>query len=129
MSLVTRIANAVAKQPTKTPVPYVSRRPGYGAFGSTASSSGPMAQMGAVPTLFAVVSRICEATAAPEWHIYRKPEAGRQVGDAQREIVEPGWHAAAALLAKPNAFMSGSDLVEVCQQHEELLGESFAVIT
>jgi HK97 family phage portal protein len=110
----------------EAPIPYVSTR-GGGIFGGGAGkSSGPLAKMGQVGTLFAIVDRICTAVIAPDWNLHRLPKAG--AGDGELEVIDPARHAAAYLWANPNPHMTQAALMEMVQQHGELLGEGFLIV-
>lgn len=122
------LLGAAFRPKAEAPVPYVGRRAASSAFGGTGGVSGPMGRMSQVGTLFAVVDRICTGAAAPDWDLYRTPARGQD--DEQRQVVEPGQHAAAKLWAEPNPHMTQADLVEAVQQHVELAdtGDGFLVV-
>jgi len=110
----------------EAPVPYSSTRSST-MSGFSADNGGPMGQMSMVPTLFAVVDRVCTAVANPDWDLYRIPKAGA-TGD--REVIPPERHAAANLWANPNPHMTQAALIEMVQQHIELsaTGDGFLVV-
>lgn len=112
------------------PVPLTSSRGGGGAIGggTGASTTDLLGKMGAVPTLFSVVNRTSTATAALDWHLYRVPSDGRRDPGEDREEITTK-HAAVDLWRDPNPFMSTADLVETCQQHMDLVGETIMVVT
>ena len=80
----------------------------------------PMQAYGSVGWLFAVVSRIAEATAAAVWRL------GEVTADG--EFSERPGHPLAQLWAKPNPFYIRAEFVETIQQHFELVGEAWFVI-
>src|SRR5690242_2523188 len=94
--------------------------------GSSGKSSGPLAKMSQVGTLFAIIDRVCTAVIAPDWNLHRLPKAG--AGDGELEVIDPARHAAAYLWANPNPHMTQAALIEMVQQHAELLGEGFMVV-
>jgi len=110
----------------RTPVPYVSAKASSGLnilARQDASMTRQMQAMGSVGTLFAIVSRLSNATAQVEWKLYRKSTSG-----ADEDRVEVTRHAALDLWNKPNAFMTRQELVETFEQHIELTGEGWLVI-
>jgi HK97 family phage portal protein len=90
-------------------------------------------QYGMSGTLYGIVGLLAEATATPEWHLYKKPPVdGRRrystgdTGSDQRvEIID---HAAIKLINNPNPFHSRFEFFEGAQQHQELTGETFWVL-
>jgi HK97 family phage portal protein len=78
--------------------------------------------MGANGTVFTIVGRLAEATASTEWCIETLPTP--RVPEPQPVEVHP----ALDLIRKPNAFMSGRDLIESVQQHVDLTGEGYLVV-
>jgi HK97 family phage portal protein len=82
-----------------------------------------MAAMGSVGILFSIVNRTSNATAAVDWHLYRKAKSGKK-----EDRVEVTSHAAIDLWNKPNPFMPRQEFVETSQQHVDLTGESFWVV-
>jgi HK97 family phage portal protein len=129
MSLLTALTRK--RQSANVPVPYVRTNSAMGAFGSTvgSSSTAQLDKMTTSGTLFAIVNRLATATATPAWTLYRTPTKRRPDDDDNREVIEASAHAAAALLHRPNPFMAWSDLMEAGQQHVELVGECFLVVT
>lgn len=85
-------------------------------------------------TVFSIVSLLAQAASAPEWKLYKKqPVDGRrrystsdQGSDQRKEVVH---HAALSLWNTPNDFMSGFEFREGSNQHQELTGETFWVIS
>lgn len=121
------LLGAAFRPKAEAPVPYVGRRSSTFGTPAGASGSGPLAQMGQVGTLFAIVNRTSTATAAPDWALYRKPANGKPAdSDADREQVTV--HAAASLWASPNPFYTRAHLVETVQQHIDLAGEGFLIV-
>lgn len=71
-----------------------------------------------VSWVFAAVSRIAEAVASSEWHLYRGPGNTNEVTN----------HPALTLWQSANEFDSRQDFLEMSQQHYELTGESWWVL-
>ncbi len=111
-------------------VPLTSSRGGANGIGGVgaASTTDLLSKMSAVPTLFSVVNRTSTAVAALDWHLYRVPSDGRHDPGEDREEITTK-HAAVDLWRDPNPFMSTEDLVEACQQHLDLVGETIMVVT
>lgn len=124
-SLFGSLASAVRNQ---APVPY-SGRAAYGLpVPLTTGGAGPeqqMRAMGSVGTLFAIVDRIATSTAAVDWTLYRAAKPGQDPDE--REPVTA--HLAADLWNRPNPFFTSSLLVETIQQHFELVGESWLLVS
>ncbi|SRR6266576_316009 len=127
----------------KAPVPYtITRAPSTGASSVLAGSMTPTGTMtaqmrlqGSVGTLFAIVDRIITAYAGVEWKLYKVPKDGRRrytdqgtdnVQDDRTEIMR---HPALDLWNRPNPFFFGTSFRESAQQHEELTGEQYWVVT
>jgi len=75
--------------------------------------------MGAVGTLFSVVSRTANATSQVNWHLWRKAPSG-----LKEDRTEVTRHAALDLWNKPNPFYTRQEFVETFQQHVDLTGET-----
>lgn len=119
------IAAALAKGRPKNlaPVPYTS----HGGIGHIAipiagrgSRTEQLATMSAIPTLYAVVSKLSTGVAAVEWDLNQQRGTG--------EPVPVTRHAALDMLNKPNPFMPWTEFCEVTQQHIDLTGEGWWVI-
>lgn len=112
----------------RTPVPYASRGSHGGGFaGLMHRPAGQEAQMraqGSNGTLFAIVDRIITSYSQVEWHLYRKAPSGLK--EDRKEVTS---HAILDLWNKPNGFMVGPSFREAVQQHEELTGEQWWVIS
>ena len=87
---------------------------------------------GTVGTIFSIVSLYAQATARPDWQMFRKLQQDtnryttRDEGSDQRKQVF--GHAAMNLLYKPNPFWSRFRLMELSQTYLDLTGESYWVI-
>lgn len=125
-TLLGALLNRAATTATSTPVPFTSRSQSYGGglFGSGRSADSQMRAMSAVGTLFAIVDRVSNATALVDWKLYRKAASGRD-----EDRVEVTSHAALDLWNRPNKFMPRQEFVEAQQQHFDLTGESWWVIS
>ncbi len=115
------------------PVPYASPRALGGLFGGGQRSTRTVQlnAYGSVGTLFAIVNRLAHMTAKSDWHLYREQVDGRRVTlpgvpPARTEITS---HAALNLWNKPNAFMTRQTFIESVQQHIDLVGEGWILVT
>lgn len=93
-----------------------------------------MRTMATAGTIFQIVSLLATATAGPQWRLYRKPTKDGRVryttgdrGTDQR--VEVLQHQALNVWNRPNAFSTGSLFREAGQQHMELTGEQWWIVT
>lgn len=78
---------------------------------------------GAVGTLFAIVSQICNAFASVEWHLYRRTSARDKT--RREEVLTHGF---LDVWNQPNPFQTGRYFRECAQQHLDLVGESVIVL-
>ena len=114
---------ALATLVNRGPVPYVSK--GTRLALPWSNASGPEAQMramGSVGTLFAIVSRLAEATSQVEWKLWRQAPSG--LDEDRVEITDPN-HPVLKLWNKPNDFMTGQEFRAASQQHLDLTGEGW----
>jgi HK97 family phage portal protein len=79
--------------------------------------------MGAVGTLFNIVSTTSQAVAEVEWKLWRKAKSGKP--EDRKEVTS---HAALDVWNKPNSFFTRQELVESVQQHIDLTGEGWCVV-
>lgn len=123
----------------RAPVPYTAQRgPNYGSGGFLGRSSATtqMDAMSASATLFSVVNRTSTATAKQDWHLHR-PAPGQVCGYGQGTEDECGaadvalvdQHPALVALNKPNSFYTRQELFESGQQHVDLTGEGWLVLS
>jgi len=107
----------------KAPIAYVRNVGlGFGGMVGTAPNvEGLLRTYGSVGTLFAIVNRLANSTASINWHLYRAVQGG--------EPVEVLNHPAKDLWDKPNPFYSQNDFIETCQQHLDLVGEAWWIIS
>jgi HK97 family phage portal protein len=108
----------------KAPVPYVNRTSAglLGMMRGTDDASA-MQAYGDNSTLFAIVTRICEACMSVDWQLYRKTASGLE---ADRKPV--AGHAALDLWNNPNPFYTRQQFVEQSTQHLALTGKTFWVL-
>ncbi len=114
------------------PVPVATRWGGRmlgGLFGGSARR-GQLDSLSATATLYGVVTKLTQITSAPEWTLDRKPASP---GDDPVPLTGVRAENAAPLkvLRKPNSvpFFSRKHLFAVGQQHKDLTGEMYWVVT
>lgn len=101
-----------------------------GLFGNDNGRRAQMEQMVATSTLHSIVSRIANSTSEVNWRLYRKKVDGRRVTSPNEgDRTELAVHPALMLWDKPNPFMSGQQFVETVQQHQELTGEQWWIVS
>ncbi len=118
------LASASRSLASRSPVPYVSGRNISIPWRQPTGAEAQMRAMGSVGTLFAIVNRTSNATALVNWRLYRKAPSG-----LKEDRVEVTSHAALDLLTRPNSFFTRQELIESTQQHIDLTGEGWWVIT
>lgn len=126
-SFLTSLATAATTFRNRAPIALAPNGGRSGLLSSIVRPAGQEAQMramGSVGTLFAIVERITTAYSQVEWHLYRSAKSGRD-----EDRVEVTSHAALDLWQQPNSFMTGPMWREATQQHEELTGEQWWVIS
>jgi HK97 family phage portal protein len=115
----------------KAPVPFVGRgmEGRWGGRGKPQSQREQMNAMGASATLFAIVNRTSTAVAKETWHLGRaRPDATCEVCDCQGHVMVEK-HPALQVLGKPNPFYTTQEYFESGQQHVDLTGEGWTIIT
>jgi HK97 family phage portal protein len=120
------VTSLVGKILNKAPVAYApGGRGGRSplALPRLAGAEQQMRAMGSVSTVFSIVNRTSNATAAVEWKLYRKAKSGNKA-----DRVEVTSHAALDLWNKPNPYMPRQEFVESGQQHIDLTGEGWLVV-
>lgn len=118
------LASAGRSLVNRSPVPYTSGRNISIPWRQPSGAEAQMRAMGTVGTLFAIVNRTSNATAQVNWRLYRKAASG-----LTEDRVEVTAHPALDLINKPNAFFTRQELIESTQQHIDLTGEGWWVIT
>lgn len=106
----------------KAPVPYVASPDGL-QYDTGKPSERLLKPMGQVGTLFAIVTRTSTAASQVCWKMYRTQRNGDK-----GERVEVSDHLALRIWNKPNPFMTQQELVEIGQQHMDLVGETWLTV-
>jgi HK97 family phage portal protein len=114
---------------SEPPVPYssVAQTMGSRVFGGDGrvSTQRELNAYGGSGVLFSIVNRLATSTAAVKWHLYQKASSGRE--EDREEVTS---HAALDLWNTPVPdFLDQNDLIEACQQHTDLTGEGWIVLT
>lgn len=120
---------AVPSVRNDSPVPLTSRygsvAPGGVLGGGLSNDRGAaLDSMGASGTLFAIVDALSEGISQVRWKLWRPAKSG--LPEDRAEVTS---HAFLDLMANPNPFMTGQELIEGGQQHYELVGESWMTLT
>lgn len=121
----------------QAPVPYVSSRfaPSW-ADNRTDDPAAQMRAMGSIGTLFSIVNKTSTATGAVEWHMHQDAAGkvceyidprGKPCGMRDARHVEK--HPALTVWENPNAFYTRQEFVETEQQHIDLTGEGWWVVS
>lgn len=123
------------------PVPYVPRRGGgagylAGSAGATGDPSAAIEATGSNGTLFSIINKLSTGTAAVDWHMHRKtgrpadvcPMCGDDEDDAHGVVLVEA-HPALQVWNEPNDFFTSSLFVETIQQHVDLVGEGWMVVS
>lgn len=142
-SLIGKLLNARSSPTSTAPVPYSGTR--VNSLSSMYGASDPetfMRAYGQNGTIFSMVRLLCQSTAKPQWHLYRKqPQDGRrryttadQGSDQRTEVVQ---HQALNVLNSPASIRFKNldipvytrfTLLETSQMFLELTGESWLVV-
>jgi HK97 family phage portal protein len=123
-TLLGDVSNSFRALFNRSPVPYTPSSNVSIPWRQPTGAEAQMRAMGSVGTLFAIVNRTSNATALVNWRLYRKHPSG-----LKEDRVEVTDHAALRLLNRPNPFFTRQELVESTQQHVDLTGEGWWVIT
>ncbi|MHB9857621.1 head maturation protease, ClpP-related [Streptomyces sp. YIM S03343] len=123
-TLLGDLNNAARALFNRSPVPYTASGNISIPWRQPTGAEAQMRAMGSVGTLFAIVNRTSNATALVNWRLYRKAPSG-----LKEDRVEVTQHAALDLINRPNPFFTRQELVESTQQHIDLTGEGWWVIT
>ncbi|RSN26504.1 phage portal protein [Streptomyces sp. WAC 05977] len=110
----------------EAPVPLVSRAASM-ARSSYFNRRDAVAQLDAMAnngTVFGIVDKTSTAVGGTEWRLYRSAKSGKD-----EDRVEVTSHAVLDLLNRPNPFMTRMELFEAAQQHIDLTGEAFLLVS
>lgn len=121
-SLVGPLLNAA---PSKTPVPIVSRA--ASAFSGWRYQRGATQALGAMEAasvVFGIVDRLATSVSLVDWKLWKKAKSGKP--EDREEVTS---HAALDTLNSPNHFFTRAEMMEAAQQHQELTGESWLVVS
>lgn len=124
----------------RTPVPLSAKSSGgYGRwFGDKSQDRGAQLDaMSASATLFGIVDLTSTSVAKEDWHLHRKlqrnPSRSTAVcGHDGCDAVGVQWvekHPALTVLNQPNQFYTRQELIKSGQQHRDLTGECWTVIS
>jgi HK97 family phage portal protein len=119
------------------PVPFVGRgmQGKYGDRNRRGDQAAELSAMGASAALFGIVNRTSTAVAKETWHLHRaKPggvceyeHAGETCGAKNVTLVDK--HPALSVLNRPNGFYTTQEYFESGQQHIDLTGEGWTIMS
>ena len=122
----------------EAPVPFVGRGM-EGRWGGRANRSNMVAQqeaMGASATLFSIVNRTSTSVAAETWHLHRRApgktcthEDGEGELCGAKNVINVERHPALSVLYRPNPFYTTQEYFESGQQHVDLTGEGWTILS
>lgn len=137
-AVLDRVSSALTRPRNQAPT-YVSPRSSGGlssAFGSRGAGSreAQLAAMGSVGTLFSIINRLSVDTAAVAWHMHRQASGGTRSSTTCEVCDQPGVtnvldHPALTVWNRPNSFYTRQELVESTQQHIDLTGEGWWLVS
>jgi HK97 family phage portal protein len=108
----------------RTPIPYGGGRSSiFKATSDRPPQEKYLGAMGAQSTIFAIVDRIATSIASVEWRLYRKAAKPED----REEVL--GRHPALVVLNKPNQHYTRTEFFETLQQHFELTGEMWMLLS
>lgn len=112
----------------RVPTPYVGpeqagRWQGSVADAPRANPTRMLDTMGAVSTMFSIVSINSTSVGSVEWKLFRKAASGNK--EDRRQVTA---HPALTVWNKPNRFYTQTEFVETEQQHIDLTGEGWWVL-
>lgn len=131
------LGRTLAQAFNRAPVPFVGRAL-EGRWGGRANRGDQIAQldaMGASAALFGIVNRTSTAVAKETWHLHRRRPGGVcRYEDArgaceQEGVVLVDKHPALSVLGRPNDYYTTQEYFESGQQHVDLTGEGWTIIT
>lgn len=110
----------------QTPIPLTSRA-SAGTWGNRftrlSGAEQQLSAMEAIGIVFGIVDRIATSVSLVDWHLYKQAKSGKK---EERTVVTS--HLAWEIWNRPNPFFTRQELVETCQQHQELIGEQWCVV-
>jgi HK97 family phage portal protein len=118
---------AVAKlEPTPPPVPYTGMGGGTTWTGGQSRTS-QLELSTAETTLFSVLELISKTTSRVKWDGHR-PLRGAEQADQDRPVILPEQNRAVYLWNRPNNFMTGRYVRQMCTWHYRAVGEAWLVM-
>lgn len=111
------------KPQNAAPVPMAPRTAASSLFSNT-KSTRELSAMGSVGTLFAIVNQLSTAVAQVEWKLWKPAKSG--IKEERTPVLD---HPALVVWNKPNKFYTRQEFVETFQQHVDLVGEGWWVVS
>lgn len=122
----------------QAPVPFVGRgmEGRWGGRGKRVDMVAQQEALGASATLFSVVNRTTTAVAAETWHLHRRApgktcvhEDGEGELCGAKNVINVDRHPALQVLSRPNGFYTTQEYFESGQQHVDLTGEGWTILS
>lgn len=108
-----------------TPVPYTAKSTPFSfQTGGVTNTESIMSRVGVNGTLYSIIDLLSSSTASVCWKLYRK-----KPNDSKVERVQVTSHLALDLWNKPNDFFTQQLFVQTFQQHKDLVGEFWWVVS
>lgn len=131
--LVSAVRGVIVRPRNDAAVPYVARSGAnyIGGSSATADQGAALEASGSNGTLFAIINRLSTSVAALDWHMHRLGAPQDTTCDV---CDEPGVtlidaHPALSVWNKPNDFFTPMLFTETFEQHIDLVGEAWWVVS
>lgn len=119
------------------PVPFVGRaaQGKWGDRGRRGDQAAQLSAMGASAALFGIVNRTSTAVAKETWHLHRAKPGGvcayEHAGETcdAKNVTLVDKHPALSVLNRPNGFYTTQEYFESGQQHVDLTGEGWTIMS
>jgi HK97 family phage portal protein len=122
------LERAQSKQAESTPPPVPYTGPGGGITWTGGQSRTSQLELStAETTLFSVLELISKTTSRVKWDGHR-PLRGSEQADQDRPVILPEQNRAVQLWQRPNNFMTGRFLRQMCTWHYRAVGEAWMVV-
>jgi phage portal protein BeeE len=119
-------AAATKEEPTPPPIPYTGMGSGTTWTGGQSRTS-QLELSTAETTLFSVLELISKTTSRVKWDGHR-PLRGAEQADQDRPVILPEQNRAVQLWQRPNNFMTGRYVRQMCTWHYRAVGEAWMVM-
>lgn len=114
-------------EPTPTRVPYTAPGMGGSTWSGGQSTTSQLELTTAESTLYSVLELMSKTTARVEWSAHRPLRGAQKPGQEPKEITAE-QNPAVALWHRPNNFMTGRFVRQMCTWHYRAVGEAWLVM-